>query len=1020
MSADRNLLFGVLALQMDFIDRDQLVRAMHAWVLEKHRPLAEILVEQGGLSAEHRLLLEPLIEAHVKAHGGDPQRSLAALGSVSSVREELTRLADIDVQAGLEYLATPTGPGVTLELPAADGPRREPAGRFRILRPHATGGLGQVSVALDSELRRQVALKEIRPEHADNPAARARFLLEAEVTGQLEHPGVVPVYGLGSYPGGRPFYAMRFVQGDSLHDAIRQYHQGAPASGGQPLAFRRLLGRFVDVCNAAAYAHSKGVLHRDLKPGNVLLGPYGETLVVDWGLAKRVGSGQWTVGSTEEEVSQEPVPLLPTAHCALPTVEGQVLGTPAYMAPEQAAGAVECLGPATDVYGLGATLYHLLTGRAPIEGNVAADILPRVRKGDFPRPRQVKPEVPAALEAVCQKAMALRPEDRYASPRALGEELERWLADEPVQAYPEPLPVRLRRQARRHPAALAAVAGLLLAGLVGLALGMAAVRAEQKHTAAERDRAEENAAAAEEASHKAERQAARAGALNKFLLEDLLAEAAPEKNARSKKVTVEEVLNRAAAKVDKGFKDQPEVEADVRNAMGETYYYLGLYGQARPQLERTLALRRQWLGPDHASTLETMNALAVVLQLLGKLPEAEALDRQTLEAFRRLHGPDHVTTLTAVNNLAGLLDDLGQLAEAETLYRQNLEARRRVLGPDHPNTLTAVNNLAGILMNRGQLAEAEQLYRQNLEAFRRVRGPEHPSTLRAVHNLCTLLQDLGKRAEAETLYRQNLDACRRILGPEHPSTLNEVNSLASLLYEEGKLAEAESLLRRNLEARLRILGPEHRDTLNSVNNLANALGNQGKREEAERLLRENLEARRRVQGVSHPQTLMALNNLARLLLSIPTKRQESEQLAREALTRGRQTLPAGHPTMGDSLTLLGDVLIDTGRALEAEPLVQEALQQRRKSLPPGHPKTAQAESLLGACLTAQKKYAEAEPLLLRGYQVLTTDPGTPEAECQRARQRLVKLYEAWARPSEAAKWTAKTDQRGEPAGARTP
>jgi tetratricopeptide (TPR) repeat protein/tRNA A-37 threonylcarbamoyl transferase component Bud32 len=1057
MSADRNLLFGVLALQMDFVDQGALIRGMHAWVLEKHKPLGQLLVEQGGLAAEHRALLEPLVEAHVRAHGGDAQRSLAALSSVRSVREALGRVADADVQASLGHLATPTGPGVTVDLPAARSPE-EPAGRFRVLRPHARGGLGEVSVALDSELRRQVALKEIRPEHADNPTARARFLLEAEVTGQLEHPGVVPVYGLGSYPDGRPFYAMRFVEGDSLHDAIRRFHEGDQPDGTRTLAFRQLLARFVDVCNAVAYAHSKGVLHRDLKPGNVLLGPYGETLVVDWGLAKQHRTAEGAE-SAEEEAGIFPLsfsaPSAPSAVSSPDTLPGQVVGTPGYMAPEQAAGELERLGPATDVYSLGATLYHLLTGRPPVEGTEPAEMLARVRKGDFPRPRQILSTVPPALEAVCRKAMALRPEERYVSPKELAEELERWLADEPVRAYPEPLAARVRRQARRHPAALAAVAAVLLAGLVGLGLGLAAVRAEQQRTASERDRAEENATLAQEAGHKAQKQANRAAALNKFLLEDLLAEAAPEKNPRQKQVTVEEVLNKAAAKVDKAFADQPNVEADVRLAVGATYRKLGLFDRARPQLEKTVALHRKSLGPDHSDTLKATNELGMLLLDQGKPAEAEPLLRQNLETRRRLLGPEHAETLTTLNNLALLLYDEGKAAEAEPLFRQSLEIRLRVLGPDHSETLAAVNNLALDLRDLGKLAEAETLFRQNLQTGRRVEGPDHPHTLTTADNLALLLSDVGKRAEAETLFRQNLETRRRVLGPEHPDTLTTVNNLGYLLIAQRNLAEAETLFRQNLqaerrvkgpnhphtlgtlsnlasvlrasgklaealpldqetlEARRRVLGPDHPDTLTALSNLARLLQDQGKRAEAEPLLRQSLEARRRVLGPDHPDTLASMINLARLLTE-QGQRDEAERLAREALARGRKVLPPGHRAVANGLTVLGEVLTASGRAPEAEALLRECLESYRKTQPPGEPRTAQAESLLGACLLTQKKYAEAEPLLLAGCRVLENDPGTPGRARALARQRLVELYEAWGKPSEADRWKREPDQEAPP------
>jgi tetratricopeptide (TPR) repeat protein len=340
--------------------------------------------------------------------------------------------------------------------------------RFQPLRLHARGGLGEVYVAQDSELRRQVAFKQMQERYADDPHSRQRFLREAEITGGLEHPGIVPVYGLGQDAAGRPFYAMRFIQGDSLKAAIARFHQ-ADTPGRDPgertLALRGLLGRFVALCNAVAYAHSRGVLHRDLKPGNVMLGPYGETLVVDWGLAKPVGR---SLGSDESAACA----LEPTLASNLARTQvGQPLGTPEYMPPEQAAGRLDELGPASDVYGLGATLYCLLTGKAPFDRAAGQPILERVQRGDFLPPRQVKPSVPPALAAVCLKAMALRPQDRYATAKALAEDIEHWLADEPVSCWREPWRLRLRRWGRRHRGMVSALAAaavvLVVVGGIG-------------------------------------------------------------------------------------------------------------------------------------------------------------------------------------------------------------------------------------------------------------------------------------------------------------------------------------------------------------------------------------------------------------------------------------------------------------------------------------------------------------------------------------------------------------------------
>jgi serine/threonine protein kinase/tetratricopeptide (TPR) repeat protein len=467
-SSDHNLLFGILALQVNFVTRDALIAGMNAWVLAKHRPLGEILVEQGVLRQDLHDALEVMVRKHLELHDHDAQKSLAALSSVSSVRRDLEQVADAEVQASIRHVASTT-------RGEADSWRTEDHGRspllrnlrYRRLRPHARGGLGEVFVALDEELNREVALKEIQDQHADHDDSRARFLLEAEITGKLEHPGVVPVYGLGTYPDGRPFYAMRFIKGDSLKEAIARFH-GPQAQGLQPLgfhslAFRQLLGRFVDVCDAVAYAHARGVLHRDLKPGNVMLGRYGETLVVDWGLAKILG---WS----DEAGSNETTVLTASASGdAMPTEVGQAVGTPQYMSPEQASGKLDLLGPASDVYSLGATLYCLLTGRPPFPAAGAEGVgalLRKVERGDFLPLRGVKPEVPRPLEAVCLKAMSRRPQDRYASVEALAGDVQQWLAGEPVTAWPEPVSVKMGRWVRKNRVLAASAAAALVVALV--------------------------------------------------------------------------------------------------------------------------------------------------------------------------------------------------------------------------------------------------------------------------------------------------------------------------------------------------------------------------------------------------------------------------------------------------------------------------------------------------------------------------------------------------------------------------
>src|SRR5262249_24994898 len=458
-ASDRNLLFGILALQLDFISRDALIAAMNAWVLDKAKPLGQILVEQKALRPDQRDALTVLVGMHLECHHDDPEESLAALDVPPPLTQDLRSLADADVQATVAYLANPSEAESAAELAGTMPLKLGISGlRYHVLRPDGKGGIGEVFVALDQELNREVALKEIQDQHADDPHSRGRFVCEAEITGGLEHPGIVPVYGLGQYGDGRPFYAMRFIQGETLKDAIARYHQASPVAsapgdhGGltpprsPEFELRTLLTRFVAVCNTIAYAHSRGVIHRDIKPSNIMLGKYGETLIVDWGLAKALSD---TPARSASDGLSEPV-LVPRLTEIGETQAGAALGTPAYMSPEQAAGRVDLLGPASDIYNLGATLYALLTGRPPIDGKDTPEILRKAQRGAWLPAGQVKSDVPAALDAICRKGMALRPEGRYPTALELAADVERWLADEPVAAWPEPWSVRARRWTRRH------------------------------------------------------------------------------------------------------------------------------------------------------------------------------------------------------------------------------------------------------------------------------------------------------------------------------------------------------------------------------------------------------------------------------------------------------------------------------------------------------------------------------------------------------------------------------------------
>ena len=340
------------------------------------------------------------------------------------------------------------------------------------LRPHARGGLGRIYKAFHAGLARDVALKFLREDRACDAEIVARFRREAEITARLEHPGIVPIYGLGRDEGGNLCYAMRFIEGDTLDQSIEGFY--AERKVDQRLGplesdrtFRGLVQRFKTACTTVAYAHSRGVLHRDLKPPNIMFGPFDETLVLDWGLGKIIRGDAVTPADAEQEAS-----------CPSPRSEEiqtrRSIGTPGFMSPEQHAGQWEKVGPASDIYSLGATLYVLLTGKSPFQGRRAEEIATRVKHGEFTPPRLMNLDVPRALDAVCLKAMALEPEDRYGSAQALAADLDNWLAGEPVTACREPLLVRARRGlARRRTLvwglrAASMLAALAVASFVGV------------------------------------------------------------------------------------------------------------------------------------------------------------------------------------------------------------------------------------------------------------------------------------------------------------------------------------------------------------------------------------------------------------------------------------------------------------------------------------------------------------------------------------------------------------------------
>jgi serine/threonine-protein kinase len=786
MMADGHLLFGLLALQTGLIRQEQLVAAFHAWTGDKSRPLADHLIALGHLNAAQRSAIEALVGLHVEAHGGDTSRSLAAVPADGSTRERLADLGDPDIESTLDQLGS--GPAWSEDVdadrtgPYAVGTVTSEGQRFRILRPHARGGLGAVFVALDSELNREVALKRILDHHADDPISRQRFLVEAEVTGGLEHPGIVPVYGLGTYADGRPYYAMRFVKGDTLKEAIERFHADASLAkdpGRRSLELRKLLRRFIDVCNAIDYAHNRGVLHRDIKPGNIIVGEHGETLVVDWGLAKATGKSD----PDSHERTLKPSSSSGSAE----TLPGSALGTPAFMSPEQASGNLEALGPRSDVYNLGATLYSLLTGRPPFAGETG-EVLRAVQQGGFRPPGSIDPSLDRALEAVCLKAMAFRPEDRYDPCRALAEDIERWMADEPVSAWREPVSRRVRRWTQRNRTAVAAVVVALVAGVVGLgavtgvqARANGALRKAKEATEAALAQSEANARRAESNAQTARRESQRA-----------------DDNAG--------LINGALGRLVQRVGVDPRLKAAGLTAFRQELLRdaVGMYDE----------LARRNPGGGTLGLGQALNNQALVQYLLGEFPLAIASQLRgeavltalppTYEA--RLALADARKQLGVVYHFAGKpVEGLAKTQDAVSLYQALIRERP---GDQHPRFQLALAtvNLGNYAMDRDPDAGIAR-YREALTLLAALRS-ESPSNprftewgARTTSNLGLILLATGKLDDAVTAQRQAVALAEQVA--DDFLRLDALamcrNNLAEALEQAKRPSEAESLFRQSLK-----------------------------------------------------------------------------------------------------------------------------------------------------------------------------------------------------------------------------
>ena len=850
-------------------------------------------------------------------------------------------------------------------------------GKYRILGVLGEGGMGTVYEAEQEHPRRIVALKVIRPGWTNTQTLR-RFEQESQTLGRLQHPGIAQIYEAGTAEtaaGPQSYFAMEFIRGQSL----LEYAQA------RNLNVRQKLRLMIKICEAVDHAHQRGIIHRDLKPGNIIVDESGQPKILDFGVAR--------VTDSETPMTRQ-------------TDMGQLVGTLAYMSPEQVLGDPLGIDTRSDVYALGVIFYELLSSQRPYKlSSKLHEAVQTIQEADPAPLHLIKKAYKGDIETIAAKALEKEKDRRYGSAAAMAADLGRYLKHEPILARPASVGYQLRKFARRH-RVLVASATLLFLAIVGggvastweamranragrqaLAERDRAIQAEQS-TSKERDRAinaeqtamiernkardaegqalqQRNKALMEE--RRANEETATARAVNDFLRNDILAQASASRQAGPNTkpdpdLKVRTALDRAAARISDKFGGQPLVEASIRQTLASTYEELGLYPQAEQQAERAVALRRRELGAEDRQTLASMVSLASQYIHEDKRERAESLLGEVLTIQRRVLGNQHRDTLATMGVLAIVYRREGKYAQAESVAKEALSSRRKVLGPDHPDTLESMSNLGVLYVDQGKYEPAEELLTAAVASERRLLGEEHPDTLANMGNLALVYSRQAKYAQAETVLQNVADVQRRILGEEHPSTTTTMANLGTMYVNQRKYDQAEPLYIKILEIDRRVLGEAHRDTLAAQASLATLYILQDRFSEAEPLYEKVVSLQRQSLGEQHPDTL---NNMATLatLYRYESKLSEAEALATQVVDKQGRTLGGEHPSTLSSMLLLAGVYSDEAKYSQAEGILLKVVEVRRRLLGPDNPNTISALGTLGAFYRLARKYSQAEPLL---------------------------------------------------------
>jgi len=774
----------------------------------------------------------------------------------------------------------------TGDAPADPPPGVLPAqiGRYRILRLIGEGGMGSVYLAVQDKPDRKVALKVIRA-GATSPDALRRFEQETQLLGKLHHPGIAQIYEAGTADTGQgpqPYFAMEMIQGHGLRAHAESSELGT----------REKLDLVARVCDAVHHAHQKSVIHRDLKPGNILVDESGQPKILDFGVARATDSDR---------------------QATMQTSVGQIVGTLPYMSPEQVAADPSELDTRSDVYALGVILYELLAGRLPLDHHqrTISDALRSICEEEPKSLGSLDRRLRGDIETIVSKALAKDRERRYGSAAELAADIRRYLADEPIVARPPSAAYQLGKFARRNKVLVGGVAAVFLVLVAGVV-------------------------AATQQAARARREADKADAVNAFLT-NMLSAASPrsltrEAPDRGRTITVVQVLGAAVQKLDAGeLRREPLVEAAVRQAVGATYRDLGDYGPAEANLRAALDARRRLRGESDPEVADSLHGLAQLLLMRGKPAEAETLFRQAL-AIRRRKGTPSAELSASLNWLAESLDDQisqapdpSKAAEAEALFREALDVGRRSSSEGDAETARAMHDLALHLHAQGKTSEAEPLFLSSLALRRRVLGENHPDVASTLYYLALLQKDVGKRGDAIRSLQEAVDIWRRVLGDDHPFLAASLATQGAMLRDEGRLAEAESALKAALSIQRRTSPQGDPQLGGSLYNLAKLLQAEGRPAEAETPAREALEILRKALPPEHPMLAAVMAGLGSILTD-DGRPAEAEPLLRQALAIDEKALPEGDWQRSQVKSLLGAALLGQKRFAEAEPLLVEGYQ----------------------------------------------------------------------------------------------